>query len=625
MEMEVSEIAAIVSFNEVKLRQNMLLKPLSRESCQERKYKTKSELVFELVESSWLDNSGLGVVNPLKPQDMFYTTDDHDSFPARDMFWKILRSFGCNQVVHLLASVLYELVESSKVRHLVHRGEKIVNILVANVKAMDVSDIKYLEPTIIVPENFIKTENTGTALHGEHGDCAIPLFSTYSDKRSLYHAGLLVGIDLGASADHLKRINEAETKQIEQILQIERDCLVPHWWLCLITETRKMVHIDLCGPAYEKFEYENNVLDVSSGEYCGVAPIHIFETDEYLLMRGEGKFSHKLAMRNVLWPNFVRQLPPGIRHFNSVNKGLPILFTPLETYLAMNDASPGIKMRQHWKSISDLICNVHCLGKYLQPGVGIKVILNDKPLVGKVTAREAKQNKKIIIRAKVQGLAETVTIDCSSSSVSLFPPPFKPFKSLEVIHAEIEDTEVYCFAPECRVIINGLKSEEGMALNGCEAIVIRDALVKPPPYGETRWKVQLVKSKEIKSIAGKNLKRLATCDKKLDESEAQRLLKNPLAQEFLQHMRLGNSGFTIVCDPKYRDVVKGLLESGLLPNNRMFEEALKIADHPRGESFRQLMVRMKSSGVDPKELEDPDYDRFLKILTKWGLFRSRSS
>ncbi len=78
--MEVSEIAAIVSLNEVKLRQNMRLKPLSK-NIQE-KLQTKSELVFELVESGYLQKNTNGgaqlaaVVDPLTPESMFTLYDD---------------------------------------------------------------------------------------------------------------------------------------------------------------------------------------------------------------------------------------------------------------------------------------------------------------------------------------------------------------------------------------------------------------------------------------------------------------------------------------------------------------------------------------------------------------------
>ena len=618
--MEVSEIAAIVSLNEVNLRQNMILKPLDWKMFQEQ-YKTKSKLLFELVQS---DCSKRSAIDPMKPESMFVSNDN--SFLARDMFWKIHRASGCNQVVHLLAAVLYELVEKGKISQLVHQGEKIVDILVANTLAVDVSDIKSSEPTVIVPPKFLKNKRTPSV---------VPLFSTFSDKSSIQDAGVLAGIAIGAfDYNHY-------LKQFPKEIQANRDNFLPHWWLTLITESRKMVHIDLCGPAYDSFDYKGQVLDLDSGNYCGTAPVHIFETDEYLLMKADGDFAHKLYMGNLLWPNIIRELPTGIRHFNYVKKGFPTQFTPLETYLTKNQSVQSVHVK---KKISDIVSHEHFIGKFIQPGSGIKVIQKGSSSghVGKVISRQDSLDKGIVLCAKLQGNSDPVTLDIRSSSISLFPPaPTKPFRTLEAIHADIDEAQRYNFAQETRrVIIHGLQSEAGASLNGREATVIRDALVKPRPFGDTRWSVQLVDSQEIKSIAGKNLKiaedhtrndsgaTSSNMNPSLSSENQLKLQKlfreDPHAQELLQQMNIGNSGFTVISDPKYRRAVKVFMKTGLLPSEGMFKDALKIADHPRGESFRQLIVRMKTTGIDGAELEDPDYKKFMEILQKHGLFRART-
>jgi heterodisulfide reductase subunit A-like polyferredoxin len=71
--------------------------------------------------------------------------------------------------VYRLASVLKVFVTENKVTRLVHNGEKIVNVLVANTLTLDVSDMKETELVILVPGKFL----------GKGKDKFVPLFSTF--------------------------------------------------------------------------------------------------------------------------------------------------------------------------------------------------------------------------------------------------------------------------------------------------------------------------------------------------------------------------------------------------------------------------------------------------------------
>ena len=49
--------------------------------------------------------------------------------------------------------------------------------------------------------------------------------------------------------------------------------VVPHWWLAACVEGERMVHLDLCGPAYGIFDYVDTV-DSVAGQVLQV-PVHV--------------------------------------------------------------------------------------------------------------------------------------------------------------------------------------------------------------------------------------------------------------------------------------------------------------------------------------------------------------
>lgn len=111
-------------------------------------------------------------------------------------------------------------------------------------------------------------------------------------------------------------------------------------------------------------------------------------------------------------------------------------------------------------------------------------------------------------------------------------------------------------------------------------------------------------------------------EKLTQEQQIKFLEEDPQSNELLGQILRQNYGFTTIFDPKYRKSVMILRQLGGVSHDLMiwFAAAQPIADHTKGESFRQIMVHIKNnSHEDPNEyLKDLDHKKFFQILLNWN-------
>jgi len=195
----------------------------------------------------------------------------------QQLFWKVVRSHGCNEAAAVLAASLAQLRRMGAT--LVHQGERVSNVLILAAEDLDVKDLVPGDIELVDPilGNRIKVLSTYALLQRLQG-----IDPVVADRLGVSPA------DFNVDSEKLSRIR-ASGRELHEV--------VPHWWVAVELESfeckdHKLVHLDVCGPAYNIFEYHDVLGERDQ------APLYVFESWAKLLEpRANPRLSHLFSVQ----------------------------------------------------------------------------------------------------------------------------------------------------------------------------------------------------------------------------------------------------------------------------------------------------------------------------------------
>ena len=98
---------------------------------------------------------------------------------------------------------------------------------------------------------------------------------------------------------------------------------------------------------------------------------------------------------------------------------------------------------------------------------------------------------------------------------------------------------------------------------------------------------------------------------------ARSLEDDPVFIDFITQIKAGNSSYPNLTKPEFLSVFRTACAGGFFGNPlpEHFSVALSIANHPKGESFRLFLLKMRQ-GLPEKEVREALQDPF--FLESWG-------
>lgn len=587
MEIELTTVAAMVSHI-----------PLGAKGETHTVFKILSEVCYEVVQ--------MNVPGVATAGNTFSNATSEEE--AENAFWKLYRSGGCHQYVLVLVSILQKLADHSFT--IVHDGSRLSNIMVINTMALDVSDIisRGQEPTVVVPGAMI----------GERKDVELPLYSTYHNVNALAKKAAIRKAHAFLGRGVFVEVPKKKTQDaIASLTGTAPSGLVPHWWICAFTKNQKMVHVDLCAIAYGLPSCKLG-LDVDSGLFhC--SPVHVFETSKYMLAPHpqESSFPHKMIMTNQIWPSILRERPSEL-HFKHVSKSLHLEVTPLPEFLQLhqkkNKKEPVLaRLDELVDKFTAYFVTTATIGTGIVTTGLQNLSFNDKK--GRIVKGDSYDPSRVAVL--LEGKEDPVKVKSQNlrfGRISCTPQVL----SLQQLKDIVKEETTYSFIPNQRVTVSGLSSEAGIAMNEQSVTIIKMDRIGNSP-ASTRWIVALSNGRTV-SLPAKNLGHQAASQ--MSRGLATYLAKDPIAVELMYQMRLGNSGFTTLADPKFRPAVIRMLQDGSLLNPSF----RPLIEHHLAEKMRLLMLKMKR-GLSPNEysvaMEEPGMAEFYDQMVANGLIKPR--
>jgi hypothetical protein len=224
MSIELKDVAALISYNRPKAH-------IALKSCG-----PSDGTLYELLPPKYRPQEI--VVYPMAPleyerptpENMFIDNPPKDIYQA---FWSIQSSNGCDYNTFLLSSVLVELNKNGYT--IQHNGIKVENIVAVNSMSFDISGLQ--EPKITVPSYLLDNKSSEV----------IGLYATYDNTirikttQQRCNAYALIG----------RYVNSFEVSDGDKQVASNDDATMPHWWLCVLLENKRAVHIDLNAIAYD--------------------------------------------------------------------------------------------------------------------------------------------------------------------------------------------------------------------------------------------------------------------------------------------------------------------------------------------------------------------------------------
>eukprot|EP00918_Siedleckia_nematoides_P032132 GHVU01069548.1.p1 GENE.GHVU01069548.1~~GHVU01069548.1.p1 ORF type:complete len:562 (+),score=68.76 GHVU01069548.1:156-1841(+) len=559
MAVEIREVAADVSWHSLSNR------------CSHKIFKKVND-GFEIV----------GVEAGAPTIDNCFKEDDWpEEDSKRDVFWKLHRYQGCDELAHSLVDMCIKL--DARGVKLQHEGVNVQNFFLLN-GPIDTSDLavdsKSGKPWYL----SVRDPKSGKSYK----------ISPYTTESSLTKLDkfpnsirLLLGMKL---PDREYRLGHKESwKPLADYLKVSSEFLTPHWWCGFVLESGRMIHVDLCGPAYNLYFYQgveilddNNKLPTRSSSSLE-APVYITVTPQLSIMKFPlelaDKFPHKLMMcRSSVDPDGsarIQSLPDEFRPFKHADK-LNLEVTPVS-----DEARSGKRL-----AYSDEVA---------------------QSIVDKLVFRA--------IQRREDNVGATA---CINGIVS---------------RKELNDREFPLIGvnDKGRVII---EIDEGK-----EKITVATKTVTLRQLGGR----QFLTLAEMRKELGAELKKLQTDihipkgDRgKKDMRECGRILQETKAgKELYQRVFVtGNAGITTMTDPELLPVVKQLTKlkfKELFFNDksgqRQWEVVVELSEHPKFDGFRRLLMKLRT-GISPAEMvkefeEEPSYVVMYDKLVKEGLLRPR--
>lgn len=260
------------------------------------------------------------------------------------MYLRFQTSNNCNNAVLLFAYALKCLCDDGV--PLCHEGQPVVDIRVLNANEFDVSDI--LDTRIL-------------QLKDCDSEVTIPSVSTYENKANLRKVSPSVLRNCGFMPPPVEPAEE----DFKKLRPKSYTGTVPHWWIAAITEgyrlgavERRMVHLDICGAAYD-----DKAFQVYNGS---LVSLQMFCTPDYeiipaFLVRPD--LRHKFILRSRTRAkiskdsNRIVSLQPwSVRHFRCyhLNDSSGVEVTTLPTYIDRNMKTNSPETATFNKSIASL-------------------------------------------------------------------------------------------------------------------------------------------------------------------------------------------------------------------------------------------------------------------------------
>lgn len=440
----------------------------------------------------------------------------------------------------------------------------IINIAIVNSTSFDISGLK--EPTISVPSYLLDNQSPEViGLYSIYDSSTSKIKISQQRRRAYSYIGR--NIDSLKPYDGTKNAAEVDT------------LTMPHWWLCCSLENKRSIHIDLCAAAYGIYDSIDNILDITTMQKTGKAPVYIFDIDDCHLA-DIPNISHKFILTNTKKLNGCNALLPSIRHlkighgYTEGATGLGI--TPVEVFNKRQiDACSEIVKQLHFLSVSHF-----------------------------------------------------ASILCDGYEPNIMSKELRQYLSLDEMTIEIVQRQALeIFPNDAKVKITGLTSDKGKLLNGRKGRITKN-LKLGNTYNEVRWGVILDSGEEI-SVCHNNLHPDFDYKpiEKANMEELRKMVNDPIFSDFLFQLKNGNGGFTTIASPKFLPYLKKSIEGGIMPLTKEYEVTLSIANHPKGEAFRLFMMKFRSgiSGLEYADaMEDPFFKESYEKLLGLGKLKMRT-
>jgi hypothetical protein len=332
----------------------------------------------------------------------------------------------------------------------------------------------------------------------------------------------------------------------------------------------------------------------------------------------ESSFPHKMVMTNQVWPSILRERPSEL-HFKHVSKSLHLEVTPLPEFLQRHQKK---KKKEPVLARLDELVDKFAAYFVTTATIGTEIIteglqnlsFNNKR--GQIVKGDSDDPSRVAVL--IEGNEAPVKVKAQNLQIRRKTTCRPQVLSLQQLKDIVKEETTYSFIPRQRVTVSGLSSEAGMAMNGQSGTIVKMDRICDSP-ASTRWIVALSNGRTV-SLPAKNLGHQAATQ--MTRSLAEYLAKDPIAVELMYQMRLGNSGFTTIADPKFRPAVMRMLQDGSLLNPSF----RPLIEHPLAEKMRLLMLKMKR-GLSPNDynvaMAEPGMPEFYDQMVVSGLLKPR--
>eukprot|EP00928_Gymnodinium_smaydae_P020540 TRINITY_DN17939_c0_g1_i1.p1 TRINITY_DN17939_c0_g1~~TRINITY_DN17939_c0_g1_i1.p1 ORF type:complete len:646 (+),score=113.03 TRINITY_DN17939_c0_g1_i1:93-1940(+) len=537
----------------------------------------------------------------------------------RDSFWKLERSYDCNNIVAWLLSTCASLLERGIV--LTHNGISVTNFFAVN-GAFDTAALDDVRLVVVDPDSPEVVHNLG-------------IYSTVPNHRKLAELPDRICYLLGRGSEYQDHEWAAAEKRAQH-LKIPLERYVEHWWACFVLSDKTMIHVDLCGPAYDLYHYRQcGSCAAADTEQMREAPVYIVTSREVYV---------------GLYPEEVEKLHPHKMQMTrfAVEDGrrlvrLPSEFMPFSHEKLSPGVTPTDKMLERHQDV--LARDAHPLG----------VVLDR--LVLQLLSKSCKEKNNMTWMVELQGilskphlngeLAKVIDVYEDRVAVSVgtndnirvLPSKLKlagekavkvdkQVRTLsdmkETARQHLQEAEEAMLCPGDTVKLCGLQSSHH--LNGVEGVVVERCHDTEDIHKE-RFVVALHSAKGVnKKIMRKNLTLVKS--RQIDDEERSSLsaintyfCDDAIGNKFYNHVLVsGNVGITSLTEPEILPAFEKLVHMKIgevlmksPAQQRQWEVILELTKRPRWTQFREFVQRLRS-GLSPREAQDQLKDNELKEM-----------
>ena len=400
--------------------------------------------------------------------------------------------------------------------------------------------------------------------------------------------------------------SEAEienAKEVAKYLGIPEEGYLMHWWSCFELDDQSMVHFDLCGPAYGKYEYERTIAGKRS-------PVFLVEMEQVVLRPHPSKdYAHKFTMTHMGTKTPGRSVPLPVGFLPFAQEKVNLEVSPLDVMQKRIGCPQGLQSELAAALVHRAISEALREGQPEDLKVTLRGIVKRPQLNGChvciICIADDRVGVELESGEKIQVLPEKLVVTS----------PRSQFLTLEEMtrYIQEEDQRHYdqALAPGDIVSFHGLTS--GGYLNGREGIVV-EGIPHTGEGGEARYVVKV--SGELKKVRRKNLnlqqRKVESQSEIAQEHEILRYLtEDPLGSMFYQRVvQAGSMGISNLTDPELLPAFQKLVEMKMPetffkspPVQRQWEAILCLSKKPHFQDFRtQVLQRFRGRMTDPAEL-----------------------